>query len=330
MLGFVASKANRAGMAVWFVAGLIGDNLSAHEARSPNVQIVSSIHPGGLLQRSPSYEVAGFVGYPGSVVTSTSGSYLVREGPVGMVVYPDNFVVESASAEINESGTTPEDSTHTQLSGKIVNDDDTVDPVTGAEIAWLPPAVGAALTSISPDGIASAGAVYEDTPASFSGSFAGWSDTGTLLVHNILDDNFGPLAGNTFDDAWEMANGQTQGFDTQGTTQGLPNWAFYAMDLDPRNPLGELFPAATDEGFLAISYRRNPRATEYRFVVEEAQNLTTGFVELINPVSEVHTTADGAEIVTVRGSVPVESADHQFMRVRVEKASPGEPPGPTP
>lgn len=315
---------------MWLIAGSVCENLHAHEARGPSVEIIASIHSAGLVQRSPSFEIAGFIGHPGTLATSTSGRYVVREGPVGMVVYPTNFAVQPAAVEIKEAGAQPEESTRTQLSGMLVNDDDTLDPVAGSEVAWMSPATEEALASISADGIAAAASVYQDTPASFSGSFAGWTAVGSLLVRNSLDDNFGPMAGNTFDDAWEIANGQTQGLDPDGSSWGLPHWAFFAMDLDPRRPHTNLFPAVLHEGYLTISYRRNPRATGYRFVVEEAQNLDTGFVELTHPVASVYSDANGTETVTVRGSLPMNSANHQFMRVRVEKLAPGESAGQDP
>jgi hypothetical protein len=58
--------------------------------------------------------------------------------------------------------------------------------------------------------------------------------------------------------------------------------------------------------------------------------LGAGFVELKNPVSAVHYDARGTEIVTVRGSMPINQANRQFMRVRVEKQAPGGNPGPNP
>jgi hypothetical protein len=233
MVPTISPRAYGGCLAVWLIAAASG-NLIAHEARSPSVQIISTVNAAGLVQASPSYQITGFVGQTGSLASSPGGSYVVRQGPVGMVVHPVAFNVEAVAGEINEVGSAPEESTRVELSGSVTNDDETIDPVAGSEVTWTPPAVGEALAAISSSGVADAAAVYQDTMTPFSGVFAGWTDAGLLLVKNVSDDNYGLLAGNGFDDSWEMAYGQTQGFDPEGVTQDMPNWAFYAMDLDPR------------------------------------------------------------------------------------------------
>ena len=292
----------------------------AHEASGPTVTIISTIDSGGLTQSSPSTEIVGFVGPLGTVATNSSGSIAVRSGPVGMVVFPTGFSVESSALTINEAGSSPEESTRAQLVGLAVNDDETKDTVSPASVTWTQPGANSALSSISPDGVVSAAAVFQNTAATFTGSYAGIAASSSLTVLNVLNDNFGAIAGDTFDDAWQVAKGITNFLDPNALTHGKPNWMLYALDTDPGSSAGALVTIDRDMGgYLTITHTRNPRATGYSFAVEEASILSTGFAPLVNPVSQTNTTQSGSISVTTRGSVPISAAPRQFLRVRVTK-----------
>jgi hypothetical protein len=73
--------------------------------------------------------------------------------------------------------------------------------LTGSEIIWTAPAWP--LVDITASGSASAAAVYADTPATLNGSYLGVAGSGSVLVLDILPDNFGSYAGDGLDDSWQ-------------------------------------------------------------------------------------------------------------------------------
>lgn len=300
------------------VSWLPGPQLRAHQASGDSVSVVSSVGTAGLIQKSASYEVVGFVGQAGSVTTSASGTYSVRGGPIGMLVSPVGFAVVSAETQVNEAGATPETSTRVQLSGAAVNDDGTQDRLPATAITWTPPLPGGAIASISPEGLASFAAVYQDTTAFVSGTYGGISATNFFLVRNVLNDNFGALAGDTFDDAWSVSRGITNALDPNEVVGGSLAWMLYAMGLDPRTPAQTPVRFAMEtNGYLSITYTRNPAAANHTFRVEESAQLTQGFSELANPVSSTNHLPDGTQSITTRASTPMNSTTQQFLRVRI-------------
>jgi hypothetical protein len=237
-----------------------------------------------------------------------------------MVVFPTGFSVDAEAKEISEAGAEPAQSTKTQLLGHAVNDDGTQDALLAGSVAWSPAAAGSALSSVSADGIATAGAVYADTIATFSGAYSGIVAMNSLTVRNVLGDNYGRLAGDTFDDAWEVNKGITDGLKPDELSNGMPNWLLYSMDLNPNSAGGNLVKATPDQdGYLTITYTRNPLAKNCEFTVEEAAEIKDGFTPLANPVSATHTQVNGTLSVTTRGSLPMNAVPKQFLRVRVQR-----------
>ncbi|MGA1149439.1 MAG: hypothetical protein ACO3V5_09980, partial [Ilumatobacteraceae bacterium] len=204
----------------------------------------------------------------------------------------------------------------------VVYDDATVGLVNGAQVAWTAPASGDALASISSDGVAEAGAVYEDTDASFSGSYGGIQATNSLTVRNVLPDNYSVWAGDTFDDAWEIAEGMTNAVDPDATNNGVPNWQLYAMGFNPAQPAPAALSAVNvTNGYLAVVYTRNPYATNYTFTPQESGNLLAGFADMVSPVSTTNIVG-GVEQITTFGSVPINATNKQFLRVELTQPSP--------
>lgn len=292
----------------------------AHEASGGDVVIVSAVDAGGSLQNAGDVQVAGFVGVPGTL--SSGGDVVLRGGGNGMVYYATGFTVAADAPAIDEDGVVDPNSSRTPLRGEVVYDDATLGVVEGARIAWTAPVSGDALASISADGVAEAGAVYEDTDASFSGSYGGIQATNSLTVRNVLPDNYSVWAGDTFDDAWEIAQGMTNAVDPDATNNGVPNWQLYAMGFDPAQPApATLSAVAVTNGYLAVVYTRNPYATNYVFTPQESGNLSAGFADMPSPVSTTNMVG-GLEQITTFGSVPVNATNRQFLRVEVAQPAP--------
>jgi sulfatase modifying factor 1 len=272
---------------------------------------------GGTVQTFGDARNVGFVGTPGSVATADGGNIVARQGGVAMVYNATGYAVAANSPIINEAGATPESSTRTTLAARILFDDDTFAPA-GAPVTWSP--VTNQVITVSPEGVAQAQAVYQDTVAAFGGIVAGVPATNFLTVVNVLPDNFGAWAGDTFDDAWEIAQGMSAAVNPNALNSGVPVWQLYAMGRSLVSPVTT--PLATAQagtnGYLSITYSRNPYATNYTFAVQETGNLSLGFANLVNPVS-VTNEVGGLQQITTRGSTPINSTNRQFLRLQITK-----------
>jgi hypothetical protein len=284
-------------------------------------QNTATIDFGGAVQTAGDRLNVGFVGSPGGVATAGGGIRVARQGGVGMVYFPTGYGIGADSPTINEAGSSPDSSTRTTLSAREIFDDGTFGPST-ASVTWSP-ATNQTIT-VTPDGVAQAGAVYENTTASFSATIAGKPATNFLTVLNTLPDNFGAWAGDTFDDAWEIAQGMTGAVNPNSQNNGIPAWQLYAMGFNPASSSASASATArvgTNSGYLTISYTRNPYATNYNFIPQEAGNLAVGFSNLIAPVSSTNL-VNGVEQITTRGSVPISSTNRQFLRLQITRPQP--------
>ena len=287
----------------------------AQEAAGGNVRVVSTIDSGGSMQTGGSVQVTGFVGEPG--VVSAAGNVVARQGGNSMIYYATDFNVTADSLTINEQGSPDADSTRTSLRGNAFYDDATLGALDGAQVAWTAPATNSSLASISEDGVAEAATVYQNTPAFFSGSYGGINATSSLTVLNVLPDNYSVWAGDTFDDAWEISQGMSSAVDPNALNNGVPNWQLYAMGFNPAQPAPVVLASSiATNGYFAVRYTRNPSATGYTFTPQESGHLAVGFVNMVNPVSLTNTNG-GVEFITTRGSVPINSTNKQFLRIRV-------------
>lgn len=301
-------------------AALLATPARAHEATNGDVLIISTVDSGGSAQSGGDVRIAGFVGEPG--VVATGGDVVARQGGNSMVYYASEFAVGADSLTIDEQGAPDEETTRTQLRGGVVFDDGSVAMLDGPQIAWAAPEPGSALASVSTDGVAQAAAVYQNTAAFFGGTYAGLSATSSLTVLNVLPDNYQVWAGDTFDDAWEIAQGMSGAVDPDATNNGVPNWQLYAMGFNPAQPATQaLATAATTNGYLAVAYTRNPYATNYAFTPQESGNLNLGFAAMADPVS-VTNTSGGVEHIVTRGSVPITATNKQFLRVQIGRSAP--------
>ncbi len=292
----------------------------AHEAAGGNVTIVSTINSGGSVQSGGNVQITGFIGEPG--VVSSGGDVVARQGGNSMIYYATGFSVTADSLTINEQGAPDTNSTRTQLRGNVVYDDATLGAVDGSQVAWTAPATNSSLASISALGLAQAAAVYQNTPASFTGSYGGINATSNLTVLNVLPDNYSVWAGDTFNDAWEIGQGMSGAVNPNALNNGVPNWQLYAMGYNPAQPApASLASSVTANGYLAMRYTRNPYAAGYTFTPQESGNLNLGFAAMVNPAS-VTNLVNGVEQITTRGSVPMNATNKQFLRVRVAQPAP--------
>lgn len=294
--------------------------ICSHGADGVDVRIVSTIDSGGSVQSGGNVQITGFIGKPGAV--SSGGNVVARQGGNSMIYYATGFSVTSDAATINESGASDTNDTRTQLRGNVVYDDATLGAVDGAQVAWTVPTTNSSLASISAFGLAQAATVYQNTAANFIGSYGGIIATSSLTVLNVLPDNYGVWAGDTFDDSWEIAQGMSGAVNPNAMNNGVPNWQLYAMGFNPEQPApAALSSTMKTNGYLAVRYTRNPYATAYVFTSQESGNLSVGFAAMVNPVSSTNL-VNGVEQIVTRGSVPMNATNRQFLRVRISRPAP--------
>ena len=217
-----------------------------------------------------------------------------------------------------------------QASSRVGLDPNNAQNYTGFRLAALPTAPFSAPGStntnailvISAEGEAQAGAVYQNTSVEYTGSYGGVFGTNSLMVINTLPDNYRAWAGDTFNDAWEIAQGMSGAVNPDATNNGVPNWQLYAMGYNPAVPAPAALSALmTTNGYLAVTYTRNPSAAGYAFDPQESGNLSADFTNMIAPVSVTNVT-NGVELITTRGSVPMNATNKQFLRVKVIRPTP--------
>jgi len=171
-------------------------------------------------------------------------------------------------------------------------------------------------------GLAQASTVYQDTSASVTGTYGGINATSSLIVLNVLPDNYSVWAGDTFDDAWEIGQGMSGAVNPNALNNGVPNWQLYAMGYNPAQPApARLSSSMMTNGYLALRYSRNPYASNYVFTPQESGSLSAGFAAMTNPVSATNL-VNGVQQITTRGSVPMNATNKQFLRVRVAQPAP--------
>lgn len=213
-------------LAILFCASL------AHAQRSSaNYSITSeTVDSFGESSASANYSNRGSGGKIGG--TGTSANYTARHGYIGQLYETTGLDIFATPATINEGGTR-------QLSANSTLDDGSVLPLSSSSVAWS--ILTGPIASINSSGLATAGIVYQNTPATVQGSLDGFVDTLSLDVINVNIDNFQTYAGDGLDDAWQVQHFGIDNPDAQPGDDpdgdGQNNRFEYFADTDPDNSL---------------------------------------------------------------------------------------------
>jgi hypothetical protein len=151
--------------------------------------------PGGARSASTSYTHDGSLGGVVGVSTVATPAETAKHGYLGQLYEVTGLAVNATPATVDETSSR-------QLSTWQELDDNSQIAISAASVAWS--IVTGPLTDISTAGLATAGTVYENTPARVQGSYASLSGLFDLTVLNILPDNFGSYANDTLDDDWQV------------------------------------------------------------------------------------------------------------------------------
>jgi hypothetical protein len=191
------------------------------EAEAPGRARLSSAHFAADTACSPAGGVA------------QSAHFTARFGFAGQL-----YDVTGGTVTANPSSV-PETSA-AQLSVSVALDDGTTLP--GAQagpVVWE--VVSGPVVSISSSGLATTGAVWEDTIAVVRANVAGIKIDGPVTVSNTIQDNFGPIAGDGLPDTWQFEHFD---IDDDGDLD-LPAGPNADADADGADNLGE-WTAGTD------------------------------------------------------------------------------------
>lgn len=150
---------------------------------------------GGGRAASADYTIDHAIGAPGGAVSSTD--LAVRGGYAGQLFEVAALAVTATPPTIDEGG-------NRQLAADAVLDDDSLLALDAEDVAWS--VVAGPLTGISTAGLATAGLVYQNTPATARADLGGIIGTLALTVLDIHADNFGSYAGDGLDDSWQFTH----------------------------------------------------------------------------------------------------------------------------
>jgi len=147
---------------------------------------------GGERTASVSYSNDGSAG--GITGTSAVAANTMKGGYIGQLYEATGLTLDSPASTVNETASIP-------LAASLSLDDATTLAVPATSMLW---SVLDGPLSISAGGLATAGAVYQNTGASLQGSHAGLTGILDLTVIELFPDNFGIYAGDGLPDDWQV------------------------------------------------------------------------------------------------------------------------------
>lgn len=155
----------------------------------------SAIDGGGRRATSANYTNDGSAGLIAGISNVAIADQTAKHGYVAQLFDVIDFAVNGATPGVAETGTL-------QLAGWQILDDASLLRVPADLIAWA--IVNGPLTGVSSAGVATAGVVFEDTPATVQGDFAGVGRQFAFTVQDSIADNFGSYAGDGLGDDWQV------------------------------------------------------------------------------------------------------------------------------
>jgi len=184
---------------------------------------------GGMAGSSSSYALNPSIG---SGAAGASAGFALRSGFSGMLSDASSLLLAATGAAVsmNERATL-------QLGARIRYDDDTLAPLAlpAANLTWS--VAEGPLAAINSAGLATAGSVYQDTPATARAIYQEVEGRLQLTVRNLTNDDFGTYASDGLTDSWQVRYfgvGSAQaaaGANPDGDT--LTNLQEFAFGTDP-------------------------------------------------------------------------------------------------
>lgn len=179
---------------------------------------------------------AGTGGWSGSA--SNEAGIVDRENFAGQLVELVSLQMTASPTNLNEEAQLP-------MVVRASHSDGTLSSMEDA-VGW---SITGPIASITPAGLATAGNVYEDTPARVQAEFDGLADAAQLMIFNVGHDDFGLYAADGVPDPWQVdhfgiGNPEGRGSEDpdEDTQDNLFEWgadlnptssaSFFAMQID--------------------------------------------------------------------------------------------------
>lgn len=274
------------------VAGFVWPASAASRSSANYFVPADTVDAGGRRGTSASYIIDASIGGIGGMGGATTPATIAKHSYAGQLFDASSLAITANPTNVNELATR-------QLGGTVVNDDLTSNVVAAAQIAWS--VLNGPITSIDASGLATAGAVYQNEPATVRGLLGGKISTLGLTVLNNNLDNYGAYAGDGIDDAWQVqyfgignANALA-GLDPDGDQQN--NRFEYLAGTVPTNTLSKFNLGIADVSPGRKDIIFEPHYVTRTYSVEYATNPGTGsFVPLsggvVSDVGLVRTVRD--------------------------------------
>jgi hypothetical protein len=210
-----------------FVIAALCLPLQASNHTSANYSIAAETNDsGGLRAASANYTNDGSTGLVAGISSTTNGT--AKAGYIAQIFDVTGLVVGAASTDVNETGTL-------QLSGRQLLDDASFIALNAGSVAWS--LVIGPITNVSSSGLVTADVVYQNSPASVQGSFAGFTGSISLNVLDTIPDNFGSYAGDGLPDNWQVQyfgiNNPKAAPNVDASGTGQTNLFKYVAGLNP-------------------------------------------------------------------------------------------------
>ncbi len=222
-------------------AGLVV-NIGAAEGGSADYAITAdTLNSAGAQTASVAYSHVGSLGGLGSTSSAVSLSWVVKHGFIGRFRDVAGLAVTANPTNVNEGESG-------QLAASLLYDDQTRSPLNGSDVFWS--VISGPIASVTPLGLATAGAVYQDTTASVRGQYQSHQGLLDLRVLNVSPDNYGLYAGDGLPDDWQVRyfglNNPLAdpGLDPDGDRQS--NFFEYVAGLIPTNNASQFRLTITD------------------------------------------------------------------------------------
>lgn len=289
---------------------------------------------GGMAGSSSFYTLNPSIGHGAA---GASEHYALRGGFSGMLSDASSLALAAAGAGAGEMGSMDERST-LQLEARIRYDDDTLaeSVLPATEITWS--FAEGPLVAIDSAGLATAGTVYQETPATVMAIYQELNGYMEIFVRNLTNDDFGTYASDGLTDSWQV--GYFGVGSDQATAEANPdgdsltNLQEFAFGTDPSQSSGESVSwsgntfgsgglpvpfktsTATSFTFRAVFARRTDfAAARLSYRVEFSGDLSTWRASTSTPVI----LAENSEMQVVSVPYPffVNGKKARFFRVKV-------------
>lgn len=168
--------------------------LAATRAGANYSMVAEATDAGGRRVASASYANDGSIGGIGGISSVASPTQTAKHSYIGQLYDTSGLVLSASPTNVDETSTR-------QLAARAVFDDGTTSPLLPGSVGWS--VAGGPLVSISTAGLATAGVVYQNTIATAAGIYQGKAGTLSLLVLDVLNDNYGSYAGDGLPDWWQ-------------------------------------------------------------------------------------------------------------------------------